>query len=135
MPFQPGQSGNPAGRRPGTGKIAKLRKSIEGDIPGIVQAMVAAAKSGDTAAAKLLLDRAIPALKPMDTPVILPMDGTLAEAGAAILEAVGAGQITPDQAGKLLQGLGALARVEEVAELKDRMAALERVLQQREKPE
>ena len=82
-----------------------------------------------------MLDRAIPALKPTDTPVTLPMGGTLTEAGAAILEAVGAGKVTPDQAGKLLQGLGALTRVEEVAELKDRMVALERVLQQREKPE
>jgi hypothetical protein len=92
---------------------------------------VDAAREGDVSAAKLLLDRAIPALKPADTPITLHTDGSLTDTGAAILGAIGKGKITPDQGAKLLQGLGALARVEEVAELRDRLDALERVLASR----
>jgi hypothetical protein len=132
--FQPGQSGNPAGRRPGTGKIAQLRKTIERDVPEILQAMTKAAKDGDTTAARLLLERTVPALRPADTPVKVAVGGSLTEAGESILQAVGAGEITPDQAGKLLQGLGAQARVEEIVDMKTRLEAVERVLRSREKP-
>jgi hypothetical protein len=135
MAFQKGQSGNPKGRPRGTSKADKLRKAIEKDVPGIIEALVKAAQDGDTSAARLLLDRVIPALKPVDSKVTLPMGGSLSEAGAAILEAVGAGEITPDQAGKLLQGLGAQARVLELDQLRERLEALERTLQARGKPE
>lgn len=134
MTFPKGKSGNPAGRPRGTSKADTLRRAIEGELDGIIEAMVAAAREGDVSAAKLLLDRAIPALKPMDTPVTLPTGGGLAERGAAILAAVGDGTVTPDQAAKLLQSLGALARVEEIAELRARLDSLERVLASREEP-
>lgn len=131
MAFRKGRSGNPAGRPRGTSKADKLRRAIEGELDGIIEAMVAAAREGDVSAAKLLLDRTIPALKPMDTPVTLPTGEGLAHTGAAILDAVGYGKLTPDQGAKLLQGLGSLARVEEVAELRARLDALERVLASR----
>ena len=134
MTFKKGKSGNPAGRPRGSGRADKLRRAIEGDLEGIIKAMVTAARDGDVSAAKLLLDRAIPALKPMDTPLSLPTAGSLSETGAAILAAVGDGKATPDQAAKLLQGLGALARVDEVTELRKRLDSLERVLASREEP-
>mgnify|MGYP006306645599 CR=1 FL=1 len=133
MKYRKGQSGNPAGRPKGTSKADKLRRAIEHDLEGIIEAMAAAAREGDVSAAKLLLDRAIPALKPTDTPITLPAGGNLTDTGAAILGAIGEGKITPDQGAKLLQGLGALARVEEVAELRARLDALERVLASRNK--
>jgi hypothetical protein len=132
--FQPGQSGNLAGRRPGTGKIAQLRKRIERDVPEILEAMTKAAKGGDTTAAKLLLERVVPALKPVDGPVKVNVGESLTEAGENILRDAGGGEITPDQAGKLLQGLGAQARVEEIAAIKGRLEAVERVLRSRQKP-
>lgn len=131
MTFRKGHSGNPAGRPRGTSKADKLRQAIEGELDGIIEAMATAAKSGDVSAAKLLLDRAIPTLKPTDTPVTLTTGGSMSDTGAAILSAISDGKITPDQGTKLLQGLGALARVEEVAELRARLDALERVLESR----
>jgi hypothetical protein len=131
MKYKKGQSGNPAGRPKGTSKANKLRRAIANDLEHIISAMVAAAREGDVSAAKLLLDRVIPALKPMDIPVALPLGEGLAESGQVILSAIGAGRLTPDQGAKLLQGLGAAARVEEVAELKDRLESIERVLQSR----
>ena len=72
MAFNKGQSGNPKGRPKGTSQAAKLRQAIEGDLSDIITALVESAKAGDTSAAKLLLDRAIPALRPQQQAVIIP---------------------------------------------------------------
>jgi hypothetical protein len=131
MKFSKGQSGNPAGRPKGRSKADKLRQAIEGEIDSIINAMVRAAREGDVSAAKLLLDRAIPPLKPTDTPIELPLGNGLVDSAHAILRAIGNGDVTPDQGSKLLQSLGAAARVEEIAELKDRLESIERVLESR----
>jgi len=123
--WQKGQSGNPRGRPKGGTNFVTLRKAIAGDVPEIIDAMVAAAKLGDVQAAKLLLDRVLPSLKPVEQAVSLPLGGSPAEAGRAVLEALGAAQLTPEQGAKLLAGLGALARVIEVDELEKRIEALE----------
>ena len=63
--FLPDQSGNPNGRPKGTGTIAKLREAIQDEIPEIIDALVAAAKSGDVSAAKILIDKVVPTMKPV----------------------------------------------------------------------
>lgn len=127
MAFVKGQSGNPRGKPPGAvSKSTKLRRSIEKDVPGILEAMVERAKAGDAQAAKLLLDRVMPAIKPTDQAVNLPLAGEdLATDGRAILTATGKADITPEQASKLLAGLGALARIVETTELVQRIEKLE----------
>lgn len=125
--FEKGQSGNPKGRPPGIVNQAKLRESIAKDIPEILAAMVNAAKGGDTQAARLLLDRTLPAIKPTDTPIALPLAGAdLGADGRAVVSAVGSGEVTPETASKLLQGLSSLARVVEVSELLERIERLEK---------
>jgi hypothetical protein len=71
--FEKGQSGKPRGRPRGIQTQAKLRESIAKDLPGIITSLVDKAKDGDTAAAKLLLDRVLPSLRPMDQPAFLPL--------------------------------------------------------------
>lgn len=125
--FKPGQSGNPLGKPKGAvSKMTKLRQSIESDLPEILAAVITAAKSGDTTAAKLLLDRTLPVIKPTDQAVNLKLAGDdLAASGRLILEATGNADITPEQASKLLQGLGSLAKIVEVDELLKRIERLE----------
>lgn len=130
MPFVKGQSGNPAGRKIGTlTKQDKLRLQIAAGVPSIIDAMIEQAKAGDTAAAKLLLDRTLPTLRPTDTPAPLPL-GTgpadLAGAAQAVLTALVTGAMASDQAASFASVLASLARVTEVAELIDRIEALER---------
>ena len=83
--FQKGQSGNPTGRPRGIPSPAtKLRKAIEQDIPDIIAALVNAAKQGDTTAARILLDRVVPPLRPQGMPVTVPIGESLSETGRAI---------------------------------------------------
>lgn len=124
--WKPGQSGNPSGRPKGSGTVGKLRAAISEHVPEIIATMVQKAKEGDATAARLLLERAIPALKAEELGTAVPMpDGGLADKGRAILEAAGAGNLAPGQASALLAGLGALAKLVETDELAARIAALE----------
>lgn len=130
--FQKGQSGNPAGRKPGTGRTDKLRAAIDDDLPGIVTAMVEAAKAGDTRAAKLLLDRTMPALKPTAQPVKVPglRNKSLSEQGAIVFDAIGKGLLSAEQTLQLLSALASLSKIREVDELTLRIEQLEQRLRE-----
>lgn len=124
--WKPGQSGNPAGRPPGVGKVAALRKQIEEHVPGIITALAAQATTGDAAAARLLLERVLPPIRATEQAqaITLP-DGSLTDQGRAVLAAAGDGVLAPGQAAQLLAGLGSLAKLIETDELVARIAALE----------
>ena len=127
--FKPGRSGNPKGRPRGTkNKANALRSRIVDEIPGIVDNLITAAKGGDMQAARLLIERAIPTLRAEEARVTLdlPDDAPLSEQGAAILRAVADGRITPSQGSAMVQSLAGLARIIEVSELEERIAALEK---------
>jgi hypothetical protein len=122
--FQPGQSGNPAGRRVGTGKVAKLRAMI--DVEAILAALQAQALAGDVAASRTLLAHAIPALKPIDAAVKVTLSGSLAESGQSVMAGLSKGALTPDQGQAVMASLASLARLVETSELIERIEALER---------
>lgn len=124
--WKPGQSGNPAGRAPGSGEVAKLRATIAGYVPALVAVLVERALGGDVGAARLLLERVIPPLKASEdaAPLTLP-DGTLTDQGRAVLGAVAAGDLAPGQGAALLASLGTLAKLTETDELTRRIETLE----------
>ena len=112
--WKPGQSGNPKGRKPGTGEVTKLRNSIAEHIPSII-IQVDAAQNGDIQAARLLLDRVIPRIKTIDSPVELAMPtGTPADQCRAVLTAVGDGLITVPQGVQMMASIEALARMAKI---------------------
>jgi len=94
--FKPGQSGNPAGRPRDKTPATLLRKSIVDDMPEIIRTLVDLAKGGNVQAAKILLDRICPSLKPQAMPISLPVNGSLVEQGGEIIKATMSGQIPPD---------------------------------------
>ena len=124
--WKPGQSGNPAGRKPGTGEVARLRAAIAEHVPPIIAKLTAAALAGDVGAARLLLERVIPPLKASEESAALALpDGTLTEQGRAVLGAVALGDLAPGQGAALLASLGTLAKLTETDELERRIRALE----------
>lgn len=124
--WKPGQSGNPAGRPPGKGDVAKLRADIADRVPQLLGQLFTQAMAGDVGAARLLLERSIAPLKAIEAPQALHLpDGTLTEQGRAVLGAVAAGELAPGQGAALLGAIGTLARVTEVDELTRRIEKLE----------
>ncbi|MDP3850377.1 MAG: hypothetical protein Q8Q59_07735 [Luteolibacter sp.] len=121
-------SGNPAGR-PKCEAVA-LRQSLADGASGVVEAVLLAAQCGDMQAAKIVLDRIIPPLKSATLPVHVTLadDQSPLAIARAVLEAAAAGTLPPDIAAQLVTAAGTLARVEEVEELRDRLAALEKAL-------
>ena len=115
--WAPGQSGNPAGKKPGLASATALRQRLADEMDGIVKTLIKAAKGGDIAACRLLLERVLPALKPVELPQAIPMP---VDAGL-----VGMGSIAPGQASVLLAALASLSKIRETEELEQRIAALE----------
>lgn len=124
--FKPGQSGNPKGKPKDKTPATLLRKSIVDDMPGIIQTLVNLAKGGDVAAAKVLIDRCCPVLKPQAMTINLPVNGTLAEQGNEIIKATMSGQIPPDIGSQLITALAAQSKIIEIDELTKRIELLER---------
>ena len=83
-------------------------------------------------AAKVLLDRVLPALKPecqtIDLPEMVAAE-TLAGKAQAAINAAGAGEIAPSAASDIVSAIAGLARVVEVTELQQRLEAIERAIQ------
>ena len=129
-PFTKGVSGNPNGRPPGArGKAALLAEHlIDADCAGIVSQLVVSAKGGDTAAAKVLLDRLLPAKRDRHIEYQLPPINSAADAASAIntvLVGVGSGELTASEGDGLVRMIEAAAKIIELSMLEARVAALE----------
>lgn len=125
--FPAGRSGNPAGRPPGSGEAAAWRAAIGRDVGKVITVVTKLALSGDLAACKLVLERAVPSLKPMDSGVVLPMpaDGTLTDKAAAMVTAMAAGVISAQAAAAMISALANMVRVTETDDVVARLEALE----------
>ena len=118
--FKKGVSGNPAGRPKGSGLAGRLRKAIAEDADEVLQSVISQAKAGDLVAAKILLDRIVPPLKPEAQAVqinALLSSGDLAGKADAVIHAAGSGDIAPDIAAQLISAVATLAKVIEVDQL------------------
>lgn len=125
-PFQPGNPGRPKGSR--NRAITALETLMGNSAEDVARAVIKAAEQGDTSAARLVLERVMPARKDSPVSISLPsINGAagLVEAGQAILAAVSAGEITPAEADALMSLIERQRRVVETADLEARLAALE----------
>src|SRR5262249_377063 len=110
MPFEKGESGNPAGRQRGSGNRATLLMEglLADDAGAIGRKAIEMAKQGDMAAIRLCMDRLAPA--PKGEPVAFelpPLDkpADSVAAAAEIVAAVAAGELAPSEAPGLAQGV------------------------------
>ena len=123
--FAKGNKASP-GRPPGRGVVAELRDKLAKDVDKVMDKVREQALAGDPQSIRILLDRVVPSLRPVDlpAPITLPV-GDLTQQAQAIMQAAAVGEITPGQATQLLQGLGALAKIVELDDLAKRIAILE----------
>jgi len=126
----PGQSGNPNGRRAGARNrtSALALKLMDADAKPVILALIEAAKGGDVAAIRLVLERVAPL--PRNRPVQFDMpaietSADLGEAMGAIMRAASDGELTPDEATAIASLIETRRRTIETLELEQRIAALE----------
>jgi len=126
--FAPGNKlgGRPKGARNKT--TLAVEAMLDGDAEAITQKAIAMAKDGDGAAIRLCLERLMPARKDSPIQFELPPIGTASDivaASTAMLAAVAGGEITPDEAGRVMTLLTAHKQLVETADIEARVLALE----------
>ena len=123
--FAKGNKASP-GRPPGRGVVAELRDKLAKDVDKVIDKVREQALAGDPQSIRILLDRVVPALRPVELPAPIAMPaGDLTQQAQAVIQAAANGDLAPGQATQLLQGLGALAKIIEIDDLAKRIAALE----------
>ncbi|MGI8705017.1 MAG: DUF5681 domain-containing protein [Sphingomicrobium sp.] len=125
--FQPGNAGKPRGARH---KVTRaVEELLEGEHEALTRKAIEKALEGDITALRLCLDRIAPARKDAPVSVVLPSIKTATdtvEASAVLLDAVAAGEVTPDEAARVMVLLTAHKSIVETGDLETRIAALEK---------
>ena len=129
-PFPKGRSGNPRGKPKGARHKTTLlaEKLMQDDAANIVNAVLTAARAGDMTAARIVLDRILPARRDNPVTFALPKIKRPADAvaaSAALLSAVADGRLTPGEALEVSKLIEGFVKTLEVAELEERLAELE----------
>ena len=123
--WKPGQSGNPLGRTAG---VERVRQMLDPHRVELVAKAVQLALAGDTHALRICMDRIAPLPRAESPPVSIPgvaLGSTMSDKARAIVDAVGAGLISPDAAAMLLGAMANASRIIEGDELAARIARLE----------
>jgi Family of unknown function (DUF5681) len=136
-PFPVGQSGNPKGKAPGTRHhITRLAERLmEDDVEAVVAKVVRAAKGGDMAAARLILDRVAPPRRGRAVEIALPdvnTPGGVTIALAAVIKAMADGMISTDEAAAVAAVIETQRRAIETEQLQERLLAIEEQLKPNE---
>jgi hypothetical protein len=135
MTFLPGQSSNPAGRPRGSRnkKTLMLEALLDDESEALMRRVIGLAKLGDDVAMRLVFARMLPPRRDRPVPLELPRIESEADARRAsgdVMEALGAGEITPQEAEQLLRVIAGAAMVMQSSELGGRLKWLqERVAQ------
>ena len=128
--FAPGKSGNPSGRPKGARNktTMAIEALLEGEAEDLTRKAIEMAKAGDGPALRMCLDRLAPPRK--DAPVCfdLPPIKSVAdavEASSALLSAVAGGDVTPDEAARIMSLLTSHKVLVETGEFERRLEVLE----------
>ncbi|KQM62675.1 hypothetical protein ASE75_13680 [Sphingomonas sp. Leaf17] len=125
-PFEAGNPGKPKGARSRATVAAEAL--LNGEAEKLTRTAIDKALEGDSVALRLCLERLVPPRK--DSPITIDLPpittaGDVVSASAAVLTAVGAGEISPDEAGRVMALLTAHKNIVETGDLERRIAALE----------
>lgn len=124
--FAAGNPGKPPGTRTRATRAAMAL--LDGESEELTRKAVEMALEGDTTALRLCLERIVPPRK--DAPVQFPLPtmkraSDAATAAGFVLEAVGAGELTPTEGAHIMGLVDSFRRSLELSEIETRIVALE----------
>jgi len=131
MPFQKGQSGNPAGRprEPRHGASVRIREILERSADALANKAVETALAGNAATLRLCLDRLIRVGK-YEPPLLqippLKKAADAVRAFARLASAAAAGDVTADEAAKFAKVISLYVAALEAHDFEERLTNLER---------
>jgi hypothetical protein len=130
--FQKGQSGNPKGKVKGTKNRATLaaEQLLQSDLDNICRKLTEEALTGNMQAIKLVLDRVLPPKRDRAIDIGLPKLQTADDAVTAmalIIDAVGSGNITPNEGEAISRVVDAFVRAIQAHDIEKRVSLLEEV--------
>jgi hypothetical protein len=133
MPFQPGQSGNPAGRPRGSRnkKTIVLEALVDGEAEAVMQKLITLAKMGHDGAMRLCVERMLPPRRERPLTLQLPRietDADARQAVADVLEALADGEVTPKEAEQLLRTIAGATVILQSSEIGARLSRIEQGL-------
>jgi hypothetical protein len=125
-----GQSGNPAGRPAGARNQATLAREalLESHAEELIEKTIQVALAGEIPALKICLERLIPLRRQRPIHLALPelgAPGALGQTTLALIQAVAAGEVTPEEAESVARLLLAHSQVVAADDHEARLAALE----------
>ena len=131
--FKKGKSGNPAGKKPGTRhRATRLAETLlDSEAVELVKKCVEMAIDGDSTAMRICMDRLVPPRKSRPINIDLPDVSTgegVSEAQAVVVQAVGEGEVTPEEGQVLSSILEARRKSIETADIELRLGKLEGVV-------
>ncbi len=128
--YRKGQSGNPAGRPPGSRNRLTVAAEalLEGEADALTRKAIDMALEGDTTALKLCLERIVPQRRSRNVTFATPrIDRVedLAQAIGAIFQEVAGGRLRLDEGAALVGMLESKRRAMETVDLEKRLRTLE----------
>ena len=129
--WKKGESGNPAGKKPGTRHRTTLavERLLDGEGEELTRKAIELAKDGDLTALKLCLERICPPRKSrpiaIDLPDVKTSEG-VSLAQTSVVQAVGEGDITPEEGQVLSNILESRRKSIETLEHEQRIGELEK---------
>jgi hypothetical protein len=129
-PFPKGQSGNPAGRTPGTRNRSAIAAEalLEGEAEALTRRAIERAMEGDVTALRLCLERVVPRRKSRALAFELPpLDRVENLSGAigSVLQEVAHGRLLLDEGAALVGMMESQRKAMETIDLESRLRALE----------
>jgi F0F1-type ATP synthase gamma subunit len=131
MPFQKGQSGNPAGRPRGAlNRATVLAQTLLSErAESIAGKVIELAERGDMTALRVCMDRLVPVIKHQPIAVELPpieKPADSVDAAASIAAAVAAGELTATEAAELAKVIDVYVRALDSKGFDERLSKLEK---------
>ena len=128
--WRKGTSGNPAGKAKGTRHKPTMAAMVllHGEAESLTRKCIELAQAGDMTALRLCMERIVPAMKSRPVQLSMPSVETaddVLKAQAVMIQAMAAGEITPDEAATIAGVLDAKRKAIETVAIEERVARLE----------